>query len=457
MGADYHKKKAAIDYNTPKQDFSSKVVTRAVSDYVTPILENIRMMKASSPELFAELRRELSVQEALDGIGEQGLTGINNSSSIGWPYGKAKSKYMVMDEVDPNIPMMPRTFDESKYPLTARLERLRACAEKGERSNLVVKTCSKANELLPVSKKKCRPFQAMGMDALVLSRQLMAPLVRYFGRNKFQTECMLGINLKSDEAGQFREFMTTFNEDMCIAGDFKAYDRNMSAQITSAVAEIMILILKEFGYTESQIKVVNGLLTEIVYPHMNFYGQLFTLANSNPSGQPLTTHMNSIANSLYTRIMFFELCPGEGSFRNCVKLATYGDDNAMNVADRLRGKFTHTLMSEVYAKKYGMTYTMDKKDAESTPYQHFDEIGFLKQRIVYNADYKAFVPLLDETSIKKSLHWQKKRKDCPEPPHVQFMAKVEAGLREASHYGEEYYNTYASKMSAIKRANSTAL
>jgi len=457
MSADYHKKKAAVDYNTPKQDFSSKSVNRAVNDYVTPILENIRTMKVTNPELFDELRRELSVQEALDGINEQGLTGINNSSSIGWPYGKAKSKYMVKDELDPNIPMMPRTFDESKYPLTERLERLRTCAAKGERSNLIVKTCSKANELLPLEKKKCRPFQAMGTDALVLCRQVMAPMVRYFGRNKFQTECMLGINLKSHEAEAFMEFMTTFNEDMCIAGDFKAYDRNMSAQITSAVAEIILMILKEFDYTESQLKVANGLLTEIVYPHMNFYGQLFTLANSNPSGQPLTTHMNSIANSLYTRIIFFDLCPNEGNFRDVVKLATYGDDNAMNVADRLRGQFTHTKMSEVYANKYGMTYTMDKKDAESTPYQHFDEIGFLKQRIVYNVDYQAYVPLLDESSIQKSLHWQKKRNDCPEPPHVQFMAKVEAGLREASHYGEKYYNSYAAKMEAIKKANSTAL
>jgi len=457
MSADYHKKKAALDYNTPKMDFSSKDVERAMRDFLDPIRDKIRTLKETDPDLFKELGRELSVQEALDGIGEQGLTGINNSSSAGWPYNKAKSKFMIKDTLDPNIPKMPREFDEDLYPLTERLTRARECAKRGERCNFIVKTCSKGNELLPSSKKKCRPFQAMGLDALILFRQTMSPMVRFFGRNKFLTECMLGINLKSHEAKMLRDHLTYFNEENCIAGDFKAYDRNMSSMMTSAVAEIILTILADFGYTKEQLKVANGLLTEIVYPHMNFYGQLCTLANSNPSGQPLTTHVNSIANSLYTRIIFYALCPEEEDFRSGVKLATYGDDNAMNVADRLKGLFTHTKMSELYMERYGMTYTMDKKDAESVPYQHFEELGFLKQRIVFNNEYDAYVPLLDETSITKSLHWQKKANECPDPANVQFMQKVDAGLREASHYGKEYYDNFANKIRAIKQANCAAL
>ena len=457
MKADYHKKKAAIDFNTPKQDFPSSVIQRAVEDYLSPILIKIVKMKETQPELYNEVRRELSVQEALDGIGEQGLTGINNASSVGWPFSGAKKKFMFKDPLDPDQPLMPRTFNEELYPLTERMAKIRSNAQAGVRSNFIVKTCSKTNELLPLSKKKCRPFQAMGTDVLVTCRQTFAPMVRFFGANKYLTECMLGINMKSHEAGEFRDFLTTFNEDMCIAGDFKAYDRNMSAQITSAAADIITRILEAFDYTDSQIKLSNALLTEIIYPHMNFYGQVFEMANSNPSGQPLTTHLNSIANSLYTRIIFFELCPDELDFRTGVKLGTYGDDNAMNVANHLRGKFTHTKMAAVYANKYGMTYTMDKKDAESTSYQNFEELGFLKQRIVYSGDYEAFVPLLDESSIVKSLHWQKKAKDCADPPHVQFASKVDSGLREASHYGRQYYDDYASKIKSIKDANSTAL
>jgi len=457
MTADYHKKKAAIDYNTPKQEFASSDIKRAVDDYLKPIIDKIRLMKETTPDLFDEVKRELSLQEALDGIGEQGLTGINNSTSIGWPMSGSKKKYMVMDPIDPNQPLMPRTFDETLYPLEERMAAIRKNAEQGIRSNFIVKTCSKTNELLPISKKKCRPFQAMGTDVLITCRKTFAPMVRFFGANKYLTECMLGINMKSYEAGEFRKFMTTFNEDMCIAGDFKAYDRNMSAQITSAVADIIVRILVEFDYTPSQLQLASALLTEIIYPHMNFYGQVFELANSNPSGQPLTTHMNSIANSLYTRIIFFGLCPDVDDFRSEVKLATYGDDNAMNVSNRLRGKFTHTLMSNLYMDKYGMTYTMDKKDAESVPYQNFDELGFLKQRIVFNEDYDAYVPLLDESSIVKSLHWQKKAKDCDDPPHVQFASKVDSGLREASHYGRKYYDVHAAKIKSIKDANAIAL
>lgn len=457
MTADYHKKKAAIDYNTPKQDFASVDVKRAVDDYLGPILEKINLMKRTDPELFAEVKRELSVQEALDGVGEQGLTGINNSTSIGWPYSGKKKKYMVMDELDPNTPLMPRSFYEDLYPLEERIKRIRKNARMGQRSNFIVKTCSKANELLPLEKKKCRPFQAMGTDVLVSCRQIFAPMVRFFGANKYLTECMLGINMKSHEAGEFRDFMTHFNEDMCIAGDFKAYDRNMSAQITSAAAEIIVQVLKAFDYTDSQLELANALLTEIIYPHMNFYGQVFEMANSNPSGQPLTTHLNSIANSLYTRIIFYELCPDEEDFRRGVKLGTYGDDNAMNVANRLRGIFTHTEMARVYRDRYGMTYTMDKKDAESTPYQNFDELGFLKCRIVYNVDYQAYVPLLDQSSIVKSLHWQKKAKDCEDPPQVQFSSKIDSGVREASHYGRNFYDGYARKIRNIKAANPIAL
>lgn len=445
----FHSRKAFTDYNTPKDNFSSTEVDLAVSDYLSDILASIEEMKVKKPEEFADIRRMLSFQEALDGIGEKGYNGLNNSSSIGFPCSGKKIKYMELDPDDRTLPKIPREFKEEEYPIHANIEHMKACALAKERFNVCVKTCTKTNELLPKEKFKARPFQAMGTDFLVLCRQTFAPFVRFLSRNRELTECMMGINVHSKDWGDLREYLTTFDEDSCIAGDFKAYDRNMSSQITNGVAEVILKILDAFEVSEEHRLIAEGLLTEVLYPHVLFYGQLVTLANSNISGWFLTTQMNSVANSLMLRIVYNRLYPrNRDSFRSKVKLATFGDDNAMNV-HRSRPKFNHTDIARIFKDVYGITYTMDVKDADSVPYQHVDELGFLKRKFRFDPDYNAIVGCIEETSLTKSLHWQKKPSDCPESFETQYMSKVDSALKDASYFGRDRYNEFRDKFIRI--------
>jgi hypothetical protein len=104
------------------------------------------------------------------------------------------------------------------------------------------------------------------------------------------------------------------------------------------------------------------------------------------------------------RYCFYQLCPIESkrhSFKEYVRLFTYGDDNVMGVS-READWFNHTAI-QATLKTIGVEYTMADKVAESVPFINIEEVSFLKRKWRFDQDIQEWLCPLEEESIHKSL------------------------------------------------------
>jgi len=127
------------------------------------------------------------------------------------------------------------------------------------------------------------------------------------------------------------------------------------------------------------------------------------------------------------------------TFKDNVKLFTYGDDNILGVSDDAAW-FNHTTISFAYAA-ISIEYTMADKGVASIPYIDIKDATFLKRKWVYDKDVGAYLAPLEHDSINKMITVCVKSKNvCPE---AQAISSISTAIREYFFYGKEIYNEKA--------------
>jgi hypothetical protein len=226
----------------------------------------------------------------------------------------------------------------------------------------------------------------------------------------------------------------------------------MAAQISAAAAKIILSWYKAAGASEEHLNMINGCLSDAVNPNVLIDGQLFRFANGIPSGHCLTVQFNSICNSIMMRYVYYKLMPNiKQSFADNIRLATFGDDNAMGVKSHCHW-FTHTACQKVF-EDLDLEYTMADKKSDSQAYITIDEISFLKRKFTYHVDLNAIVAPIERDSILKRFHWLKKPDETPLNFEEQFSAYADGAFREMCLFGEEQYNDFITKMENIVSLN----
>lgn len=441
----FHKRKALTKLTSPNQEFSLDEVEFARLDYVDPILAKIRQMPASK---VCDLKRPLSIQEALDGISEKSLGGIDNSTSVGFPYKGKKMNYLARDPLDVNLPRTPRELvPYNGVEIKEEVAKMIDIYRSGKTCRPLFKCSMKTNELLPKHKFKARVFMGSNFPFLLVCRMYLAPFIRLASREKYLFESAKGINMDSQEAEDLYNYLVE-NEERIVALDYSAFDQTMSVQVSSAVSACIMDIMQEMGCSAEHLAVVRGILTDINYPNLHFFGTLLQLANSDPSGNPITTELNGGVNSIYLRIFFYRIYPhlkGKVTYRQAIKSMTYGDDNISSVPEKY-SDFNGTNIVRV-GKECGLTITMADKDAAITDFTHLEESDFLKRKFRYCPDMKRIRAPLAYESIIKSLYYMKKT--SPDPPEVLFAQNVDGALRKASQHGRQLFEEIKSKLLTI--------
>ena len=271
------------------------------------------------------------------------------------------------------------------------------------------------------------------------------------------SECAVGINAQGRGWHEINEHMIRFGSDRVVAGDFKAYDQHMSAGMVMASYKVFQHIGKAAGFSDDDLKIMQGCATEVAYPLMSLNGELIQLFGSNPSGQNLTVYTNSIVNSLYHRCVFRILYPKfKGKFSEAASLMSYGDDVKMSVNPAFP-LYNHTKIQEVF-NSFGIEYTMAEKEAASVPYINHIDADFLKRKSRWEPSYSyitedgtrehgLWIAMLDESSIFKSLHSNlasKTQASC------EVARQCLAGaMREWFFYGEDFFNQRFEQMKEI--------
>lgn len=433
----------------PVQHFEHDLLQRAVNDYQEQTLACVRKNK----EKLRDILRIYTQEEAMDGTQDGRLCGLPNSTSAGFPIGKSKKHCMIRDPMDERLVQVPREFNDN-FDIQAEIDRTMNAWQDGERSETIYKASSKVNELLPIAKAKdkVRKFYGSSFANFVASRRVLAGVPEFMRLFWRETECLVGTNPMSKEWGDLYEHLTEYGEDTMVAGDFSSYDTRMSAQITTAFGKIILSWFEEMDLAEDELTLIQGALSDIVHPNILFDGDLYRFANSMPSGNLLTVQYNSGANSIKMRYVYYAMNPANKiPFNLNVKLATFGDDNAMGVKKRCKW-FNHTTCQEEF-DRLAIQYTMADKEKESVPYIPISEVSFLKRRFVVHETLGTIVAPIEHDSITKKFHFVKKPTDSPLTFPDQLSGYIDMSLREAFLHGKEYYIEFEGKVRRILDLN----
>jgi hypothetical protein len=387
---------------------------------VLPIVEQKFLFKESvvrkcamqyADEVFAglsesdkrEIAQPLDMMTAINGIpGRKYIDSMNRGTSAGFPWMCTKKKVCFSVPADDTWQDPIDVNDEVKARANEMYERYL-------RHELAAPlfTAHAKDEALPFAKiesEKTRIMNGGPFDWSILVRMVYLPLVRVIQNNKFLFESMPGAVAQSVEWDDIYKFITAFGEDKMIAGDYGKFDKRMSAVFILWGFFTLITIAKRCGASMDHLTVMWGIAYDIACSFCNFNGDLVQFLGSNPSGHPLTVIINCIVNCLYMRYCYHELNPEKevASFREFVRLITYGDDNEMG-SDR--PWFNHTAISEMLAT-LGVEYTMADKTAESVPFLNVKDTSFLKRGWRYEPELDAVVcPIVHATLDKMMTTW----------------------------------------------------
>jgi len=363
------------------------------------------------------------------------------STSAGWHFSKPKSKFATIVDGDSVI--------SHKYEFDAlimqEIESLRSILLAGRRINTVFRATIK-DEPVKIGKGKLRVFGACDVSFATLVRQYFSPLIRVMYENWLDFETAVGINAYGPEWDIAYKHLIQFGSKRTIAGDYKNYDKTMSARLIKMAFRALIRLARKSGnYSEDDIKVMKGIATEIAHPIYEYDGCFIRVDGSNPSGNPLTVIINCIVNCFLNRYIFKKFYP-DLTFAEFVKLFVYGDDDVKTVSPEI-DKFTYETCQSTLAE-CGITWT----DSLKTPglilraFDDLDEldangvsvVNFLKRGFIYHNDLKRVVAPLDRDSMSKMMFvFSSKAKGLEVAIlHVQSMGTY---LREALLHGREFY------------------
>lgn len=361
---------------------------------------------------------------------------LNRNTSAGNPWKKTKKNFMT--------PAPPRGENLEPVEVSEEImERVRNCIatyHAGQRymPNFCGQLKDEATTFKKILNKKTRVFCSGPVDWSITVRKYLLSSIRLIQNNRYVFEAAVGTNAHSLEWQEMREYLTKYGAERLVAGDYAAFDKSMSSTMILLAYRILYRLCAASGnYSELDLKVVAGIAEDTAFPLTDFNGDLIEFFGSNPSGHPLTVIINCLANSLYMRYCYAKLSPDKSpkTFKECVALITYGDDNAMGVHERAPW-FNHTTIQETLARD-GVTYTMADKEAESIPYIPIEEVSFLKRTWVFDSDIGAYVCPLEHDSIEKSLMVGVVSKTITQDE--QAVAVMSSAAREYFWYGKQTF------------------
>jgi hypothetical protein len=261
--------------------------------------------------------------------------------------------------------------------------------------------------------------------------------------NISKSECCVGINPHSSDwtylARQLNQFVTPDNDKVIMDGDFTDYDGSLMPQILWAILDII-----NNWYNDQNYVIRYTLWHNIVYSiHISsFY--IYMWSHSNPSGNPLTTIINCMYNSLAFRYVYLRCfnfsAASLRSFDKVVLIRSFGDDNIISASPVVAKILTPESIVAGF-KALGMSYTSSDKSALPS-FKTLSQIRFLKRNFLLVDG--SYIAQLEFSVVEEMLYYKRKNiSDC------ELGNAIDCWLHELSRYSIEIYNKYWSVIKKI--------
>lgn len=379
-------------------------------------------------------KRVLSFEEAAGGIeGTPFVRGVNRSRSPGYPWvlskggNKGKRQWLGNDEW---------TFGEQCQPLREAVESKVAAAAAGVWIPSPFIDAQK-DETRPRGK-KTRVFSMAAQEMVIALRMYFLGFFSYLMRNRIDNELAVGIRSQSMDWHKLARKLTS-KGDKVIAGDFTDYDGNLNPSFLWVVCD-----MANRWYNDGNDKLREILWLDVVNS-MHVAGDfLYQWSHSQPSGNPGTAIINSIANSLMCRYVYYSMAVHADEiipFNDVVEMVSYGDDNVLNVSSRVSDWFNQLTMSEIFPT-IGMVYTDADKSVVQRPYVSIREASFLKRG--FRMEGGVWYGPLERRSINNRMEWQKKGSNMET-----LVENAKAAVAEWALHGDEEFEYWSKRIQTV--------
>lgn len=408
--------------------FSQPIMMNCAKHYLAQVLSQL----AEKVPKWRLTLGSLSVFEVSDGIDDMPYVDhVNYHTSMGFPWYCPKSNYMSKGVV-------PEFLIEC-------VERIFSCYARKERAFPVFCAHLKDEPISPAKfeQGKVRVFVGSPIDFTLAVRMRFLSFSRLYQQNRGLFESALSIAAQGPAWKDLYESVSWGNARI-FGGDYKYYDKGMHEYVTRLAFAIIISICRESGsYSEDELNDMCGICEDTCNALVEFNGDFGLFKVGNPSGHPLTTIINCMANSLYMRYVYVVSGHDLGTFADNVSLVTYGDDNIVGV--RNITDFNHTVVEQNLAK-IGITYTMPDKSSTSRPFLERHELEFLGRGFrdeIIRGNHLMLAPLRIE-SIHKILCFSFRS-----PTQTAFdllCVSFTTALQELAFHGEEIFEKFRNLM-----------
>ena len=404
-------------------------------------------------------KKVFTFEEAVRGVpGIPNCTGIPRNTSAGYPYAL---------DVPAGFHFKQHFFgtgDEYEFTsahckqLKRRVLEIVEEARKGNRLKHVYMDFLKDERRLleKVLVGSTRLISACPVDLTIAIRMYFLDFMRWFMNNRIINGSAVGVNVFSSEWASIRRCLRGSSTDKnIIAGDFKTYDACQTRQI-----QMTFLNFVNRWYDDGNDLIRSVLFEDVCNSKHIFQDLVYEWPGGNPSGNPLTTIMNTFNNNVLLRYAGI-LAHDESRFgwglhivssesevsalltRMEIQLffLAYGDDNLIAVGEGMRSWYNQTTLTRAFSK-IGFTYTSENKTGEVEPLRSIDDVSFLKRKWIYDPIVHTYVAALDLDTILEMPQWTKKRdKDFNNTRTV-----VETALKELSAHGDVTWNEWFPKI-----------
>jgi hypothetical protein len=376
---------------------------------IQPLLDN-DILNIAANDVFDQFKhtpeditRILTYEESIMGVENYDFAhSVNRISSAGFPWVFKKNtstgKREWLGQGD--------EWDCSNIELKTAVETLINNAKDNKRSEVVFVSTLK-DERRPIAKVeqgKTRVFEAGPMDYTLAVRQYFLGFIESVMRNRISNEVCVGTNVYSNDWNKLGIKLSRYGNHV-IAGDFSNFDGSLHQEILWKICDI---INQWYNDGDENARVRNVLFEEIVNSVVSVDGILLQKTHAQPSGNPLTVIINSIFNQIVMRMAYLlakreEDLPLMCDFTDHVSMATYGDDNVLNISPTVIDWYNQVTITKQLST-FGLTYTDEAKSGLCIPYRSLGDVNFLKRKFVKNESGVFTAPLLIDT-IRDMCNW----------------------------------------------------
>lgn len=393
-------------------------------------------------------RTPLDYETAIAGIpGDKHFKGLPRSTSAGYPLmfdipPNTKGKqYFLGEEGDYDFE------SEGAVKLRHMVDEVLDKYKSGIRPEIIYRDFPK-DEKRPIEKVdagKTRMISGAPLHYVVLVRRFFGRLERWLKANNYHIGFAAGMNPYSVDWDNAVRVLGETLIGWC-AGDYKHYDGSLVRSLMYAFLQLADLF---YGPEDSEIRRL--IFEDIMNSRHIFNDIVYEFYKGMPSGNPLTTLINTFCNLVLIYFMSLQLSKEQQQLTvvrhldfisENIRALCMGDDNLLWFSELVRPWLNMVTLSGMMAR-YGFTYTDEIKSSELVPTRSLSEVAFLKRSFRWCTEYGRYVaPLSMETILEMSM-WTKKSDEAVNFQHTK--ENIDKSLFELSLHGREVFDEYAPK------------